>query len=231
MSVTLDSVVPWGRSLDEYSKMFNLPSDIHEIKIASLADGPASFNAEVTRLGGDVVSIDPIYCLTIDEIKDAFEKSAETVIGQVKATPDNWTWSYHSCPDGLLRAREKVLDEFLSDFVTGIDQGRYIEGSLPDTGLEESSCDLALCSHFLFLYSEHFDYDFHIASIREMCRLADDVRVFPILTLKQDISPYLYPIMNELREDGYMCSIEKVDYELQKGGNEMLKITKVNKSV
>ena len=39
--------------------------------------------------------------------------------------------------------------------------------------------DLALCSHLLFLYSEQLTADFHLASIRELCRVAGEVRVFP----------------------------------------------------
>ncbi|MAD80187.1 MAG: SAM-dependent methyltransferase, partial [Planctomycetaceae bacterium] len=33
------------------------------------ADGPASFNAELTARGGSIVSCDPIYEFTADEIR------------------------------------------------------------------------------------------------------------------------------------------------------------------
>jgi hypothetical protein len=53
---TLSDVVPWGRSFDEYQRMFVLSEDDLATTILGCADGPASFNAEATRRGaGDLV--------------------------------------------------------------------------------------------------------------------------------------------------------------------------------
>ena len=85
---------------------------------------------------------------------------------------------------------------------------------------------MALCSHFLFLYSEHYDCDFHLAAIQEMLRVSQEVRIFPLLTLMQKTSPYLDFIVTEFTNLGYSTSIVKVTYELQPGGNKMLVIKK-----
>jgi hypothetical protein len=37
-------------------------------------------------------------------------------------------------------------------------------------------------------------------------------------------SPYVQPLIASLKMDGFVADIEKVDYELQRGGNEMLRI-------
>jgi hypothetical protein len=37
--------------------------------------------------------------------------------------------------------------------------------------------DLALSSHFRFTYSERLSTDFHVASVEEMCQVADEVCV------------------------------------------------------
>jgi hypothetical protein len=58
---TLDQVVPWGRSFDEYCKMFALTPDDLQLRIVGCADGPASFNAEATAAGLSVTSCDPLY--------------------------------------------------------------------------------------------------------------------------------------------------------------------------
>jgi hypothetical protein len=55
-----------------------------------------------------------------------------------------------------------------------------------------------------------------------MLRVSQEVRIFPLLTLMLQRSPYLDRITQELQELGYTVSIVKVEYELQKGGNEML---------
>ncbi len=60
---TLDKVVPWGRSFDEYQQLFALtPADL-ERRILGCGDGPAAFNAEATRRGARVVSCDPLVCV------------------------------------------------------------------------------------------------------------------------------------------------------------------------
>jgi len=64
----LEGVVPWGRSFAEYKKMFSLSANDLDRKILGCGDGPACFNAELTKAGGDVVSVDPIYQFNGQEI-------------------------------------------------------------------------------------------------------------------------------------------------------------------
>jgi hypothetical protein len=58
MSMKLNEVIPWGRSFDEYRRMFALSGDDLAGTILGCGDGPASFNAEATALGHRVVSCD-----------------------------------------------------------------------------------------------------------------------------------------------------------------------------
>jgi hypothetical protein len=44
MTFTLDEVVPWGRSFDEYAAMFALEARELSRRILGCADGSASFN-------------------------------------------------------------------------------------------------------------------------------------------------------------------------------------------
>jgi hypothetical protein len=78
----------------------------------------------------------------------------------------------------------------------------------------------------LFLYSDHFDLEFHIQSIQEILRVADEVRIFPPLTLLLKRSPHLESVIQHFQKT-YAISVQPVDYELQKGGNEMLVIREV----
>lgn len=45
MAFQLNSVVPWGRNIDEYREMFLLSDDDMKMNIAGFGDGPASFKA------------------------------------------------------------------------------------------------------------------------------------------------------------------------------------------
>ncbi|MFN6536840.1 MAG: SAM-dependent methyltransferase [Nostoc sp. EkiNYC01] len=183
MAMVLDKVVPFGRSMDEYIKIFNLTSADLNKKIIGVGDGPASFNAEMTCQGKSVVSVDPLYQFSSDEILQRFNQVVDNIINQVKATPNDWVWSYHKSPDDLRHNRVKVIQNFISDYDNGKKTNRYIFGQLPSLAYRNQEFDIALCSHLLFLYSDHLDYDFHLNSVGEMLRIAQEVRIFPLITL------------------------------------------------
>jgi hypothetical protein len=226
MAMQLDAVVPFGRSLDEYIHMFNLTAMDLSQRILGVGDGPASFNAEVSQQGGMVVSIDPIYCFAGAEILQRFDAVVDNVIGQVKATTDDYVWDYHKSPEDLRHTREQVIQRFLADYELGKKGDRYQVGELPTLSFADGTFDLALCSHLLFLYSQQLDYAFHRSAALEMLRVSREVRIFPLLTLMLERSPHLDLLMGELRQLGYEVEVVKVVYELQKGGNEMLVISR-----
>jgi hypothetical protein len=74
-----------------------------------------------------------------------------------------------------------VMRRFLADFPSGLREGRYRAQALPHLDFRDGAFDLTLCSHFLFTYSGQLTLDFHLASIEEMCRVAGEARVFPLL--------------------------------------------------
>ncbi len=224
MALKLDEVVPFGRSFDEYRRIFALSEEDLGRRIISVADGPAGFNAEMRRRGFNVISVDPVYEFTGREIERRFREVVDNIIGQVKATPGDWTWTYHKSPDGLRRNRERALETFLADYDAGKAEGRYVVGSLPHLPYPDQSFDIAVCSHFLFLYSEQLGYEFHRDSILEMLRVAGEARIFPIVDLTPAPSVHLEPLTKELRSRGFIVEFRKVDYEVQRGGNEMMRV-------
>lgn len=224
MAMVLEKVVPFGRSFDEYRCMFNLTSADLEGKMIGVGDGPASFNTEATQQGYTITSIDPIYEFSGLEIQSRFDAVVDNIIEQVRATSEDWVWTYHQSPDGLRANRVRALQAFLKDYENGKTTGRYITGELPVLPFADRSFSLALCSHLLFLYSDQLNYEFHVQSIQEMLRIASEVRIFPLLTLMLKRSPHLDLVMQTFTSLGYAVSVQKVAYELQKGGNEMLVI-------
>ncbi|WP_228060574.1 MULTISPECIES: hypothetical protein [unclassified Coleofasciculus] len=117
-----------------------------------------------------------------------------------------------------------LISRSLNSKSEGKKEGRYRTGALPKLDSNDDDYNIALCSHFLFLYSDPYDFNFHRDSIQEMLRVSQEVRIFPLLSLMLKRSPYLDSIVQEFRELGYTVSVAKVQYELQKGGNEMLRI-------
>lgn len=224
--VKLSHVVPFGRSLAEYRLMFNLTDLDLSRKILDAGGGPASFNAEMQKLGHRVVSIDPIYQFSSAEIEQRFYACASDIIRQVKDVPDAWVWGYHQSPDDLLNNRETALRLFLADYSQGKTEGRYLVGELPDLPLSDRLYDLMLCSHLLFLYSDHLSLNIHCRSIAALMARGQELRIFPLLTLDRVRSPHLDPVCDFLTDLGYRAEIIPVRYELQKGGNEMLRVTR-----
>ena len=172
-----------------------------------------------------MTSIDPVYQFGVAEILSRFNAVVDDIIHQVKASPNDWVWTYHQSPENLRKNRIHAIDTFLHDYEAGKAEGRYLIDAMPNLALPDQAFDLALCSHFLFLYSDQFDYQFHLNSIQSMLRVSQEVRIFPLLTLMRERSPHLDPVIETLTDKGYRLAIKTVPYELQKGGNEMLVIT------
>jgi ubiquinone/menaquinone biosynthesis C-methylase UbiE len=118
------------------------------------------------------------------------------------------------------------MRKFLADFDDGKRDGRYVTAELPDIPFESNAFDVAVCSHFLFLYSDILSLEFHQRAIEEMCRVAQEARVFPVLNYNAELSPFVEPLLKVLAEAGYNASIEVVPYEFQRGGNQMLRVRK-----
>lgn len=224
MSVRLDQVIPWGRSLQEYTQMFNLSDEELNLRILGVGDGPASFNTEMNTLGHTVLSVDPIYSFSRAQIERRIEDNYDTLISQVERKSDNFAWDFFSDPAHWGQYRLETMRKFLEDFEVGKAQGRYLPESLPTLSSTDSQFDLALCSHLLFLYSVQLPFDFHRDSIQELCRVSQEVRIFPLLTLNCERSPYVAPIQSHFLEAGFTVDICRVPYEFQKGGNEMMRI-------
>ena len=85
MAILLKNVVPWGRRLSEYQDMFHLTDEeISTKSIVSFGDGPASFNAEGTLKGGHILSLDPIYQFSKQELAGRLEKTRGIVMEQMR---------------------------------------------------------------------------------------------------------------------------------------------------
>ncbi|PSN10943.1 SAM-dependent methyltransferase [filamentous cyanobacterium CCT1] len=222
----LDDVIPWGRTLQEYRAMFSLSKADLSLSILGCGDGPASFNAEMTELGHSVVSIDPIYHFSAEQIEQRVRATYETVVSQVRQNSDRYVWQNFLNADQLGQARLGAMETFLRDYETGKAAGRYLNQALPSLTFDDQQFELCLCSHLLFLYSEQRSLQFHIASIHELLRVATEVRIFPLIKLNGQPSPYVEPVINSLPDQWFSIQIKTVAYEFQKGGNQMLQISR-----
>lgn len=204
--------------------MFALNDEDLARRILGCGDGPASFNAEATRRGSTVISCDPIYKWEAADIRQRIATTRDEILDQTRRNVGEFVWDSIRSVDELGRVRMAAMEVFLNDFTDGKAQGRYMESELPTLPFADKSFDLALCSHFLFLYSDQLGEAFHHQSLRELCRLACDVRIFPLLALGGKRSPFIDSTMAHLRNSGHEVAIESVPYEFQRGANQMMRI-------
>jgi hypothetical protein len=89
---------------------------------------------------------------------------------------------------------------------------------------------LALVSHLLFLYSQQLDVATHIASVLELLRVAEEVRLFPLVTLGRRWSPHVEPVRLAVEAAGHVVEIVEVPYEFRRieglSGSQMMRVVR-----
>ena len=147
------------------------------------------------------------------------------MIRQTRENKEKFVWNHVTSVDELGRLRLEAMSDFVSDYELGKQEGRYIAAELPELPFAPSSFDLALCAHLLFFYSDSLPLVFHQQAVDELCRVAREVRIFPLLTHNANPSPLATPIAEHAARAGWTVSIAKVPYEFQRGGNLMMKLS------
>jgi hypothetical protein len=226
MGLRLEKVVPWGRSFDEYRRMFALSDHDLDRRILDCAGGPAAFNAAMNRRGTPIVSCDPVYQFSAAEIARRIDETYPVIVRGVAEDRDRYVWGDIHSPEHLGEVRLAAMQQFLADFEQGLRERRYIAAELPNLPFNPGQFDLALCSHFLFSYSVPLSWDFHRAAIAQLCEIAREVRLFPLLDNHSgQTSIHLDPAIAYLQDGGYHVEICPVNYQFQQGGDRMLRIT------
>lgn len=218
----LKNVVPWGRSFSEYTNMFCLSDEDLRKSILGCSDGPASFNVELSARDGSVVSVDPTYSFSAEQLRSRIVEVYSEVMPQMESTKDKYIWESISSVEELGRVRMSAMNKFLADYDKGKAQKRYVEASLPVLPFENNQFDIAVCSHYLFLYSEQVTLQQHLDSISELIRVAKEVRIYPLVTLKGDLSPHLKAVIDFLSTQGYKSELINSWYQFQKGATQTL---------
>lgn len=220
----LDDIVLIGRTFKEYYKMFELGEMSKDNKILDAASGVSSFCAEASLKGYDVTAADRIYGVSSSEIEKKCARDLEIVLEKLPDVKDSYKWDYFKDIVALEKNRKSAYMDFIADYK---EKGNsvYIDVEFPETPFEDNQFTVSLVSHFLFLYDEHLDYEFHKKTISEMIRItSDEIRIFPVVNLRYKKSLFVDKLMKDPEFPNYEMEIKKVDYEFLKNGNEMLKI-------
>ena len=212
----MKSVVFIGRGLTEYIDMFSLdPMELDGRRILDCAAGVSSFRSEMDEMGFNVTAADPLYSMTPGEIKKMACESFKSHTMNHKDFLKDFKVAGIPVEDYRRRVFKRFLDDYKSN------PSMYIAGELPCLPFDDGEFDLVVSANFLFLYEDLLDYSFHAKSVREMLRVGDEVRIFPVHNIhRRRRSIYLKRLMNEL--EGHDMEIREVKHHAETGCNEML---------
>jgi hypothetical protein len=211
------------RPLPAYRDMFLLDDD--ELLAGPILDCPAGaspFGVQVRRLGGEVVSVDPVYAAPA-RLGERVRADLDRVVAWHRAYPDGIDWSYLGSPDEVHRSWSTAIDQFEADF--SHDGVRYVAAALPVLPFPDGRFALAVSGFLLFTYPNVLDVDGHRDALLELVRVTrGEVRVFPLHDSAGDPSPHLPALRADLHARGVHTEIRvaRGSYAPYEGSNRML---------
>lgn len=213
----------WIYSYSDYRQMFDLSDRDLSKKILDFPGGIASFNAECYQSGINITSGDECYSLNTDEMKSYAKKRFDFCEKHLREHLENLRSQNEDFINKILVSWTKSLDTFLEDYPKGITQKRYLSMSLPKLPYDDHAFHLILCKDLLF----HSNASSNIKReeiISELCRVGEEVRVFPLLNEKGVMTEELGPILMILQQNNFGVEVREVPYQIRKGENAMLRI-------
>jgi hypothetical protein len=190
--------------------MFDLQAEDLTRRILAFPAGLSSFNAELTELGGQVVSGDPHYGLSLGALKQEMSAACEM--------PDQMD----SDAKRLLMDSNHASELFYADYEAGRAAHRYVPMELEGLLQSEQHFDLALTTHWMF--SDHEDSFFQVQAIKRLLSVATELRIFPLLDHTGKMSASLGPVIALLQSEQIGVELRHVDFEHERFGNAMLRV-------
>lgn len=222
--VNLDRIVFIGRTFEEYMNMFSLTFD--ELRGKTILDCPSgacSFTAIASTFKLDVTACDIAYDHHTSDLHSKGLQDLQHAMAHVEKEQSKYVWDYFRNIEALKKDRLKALNEYSSDRMNH--PNRYIAAALPQLPFRDGEFDLILSAHFLFMYRDRLDLDFHLAAIKELLRVSrEELRIFPLVDLDGNRYPYLDEIKSFLTQSGCTFEERKSTYEFQRHANSMLRI-------
>ncbi|HJQ35283.1 MAG TPA: hypothetical protein VJ866_24240 [Pyrinomonadaceae bacterium] len=218
----LEDVVLLGRTFEEYAEYFSLRDfELGSERLLDMASGVSSFCAEASRKGYDVVAADPVYGLPAHLIARKCEADLEEVFAQLPGVAHNYDWTFYRDIAHLKSYRERASGLFLRDY--GRRPDAYVNASLPETPFRDGEFTVSLVSHFLFLYDDRLDYEFHRRSLLELSRITrDETRIYPLANLRARRSPFVSRLSEDEGCSGLEFEVRKIGFKFLKNSDELL---------
>lgn len=223
MDKGIKGVTALGFGLNEYIKMFSLSENELNMNILDCRAGASCFAADMHERHKKVHACDPLYQLPVNEIKQIVDQAGNTV----KTALDQNSEQFCVLPEKaneFIQIIDRGTHRFFQDLPLGLQESRYTSDSLPTLSFTNEQFELALVCHYLFTFSDQLSLDYHVQAIKELVRIANEVRIFPLVTTSGHLSPFVGEVVAQLQMQSFGVEIRGVDYMLQNQGNAMLRV-------
>ena len=217
-----DVIPGWIHGLEEYEQMFDLQPEDYEKRILDFPASISSFNAQIHKKSPHVTSADAIYSKTSKEIREYAQTRFQMYQNYLIQHADDLLQKGADSLALIFDMWKTNKERFLADYEKGLEARRYQSVIMPSLPYETHQFDLALCSDYVF--NRYAQNDCRPQDVvLELCRVAQEVRIFPLLTETGKVSEWLGPIMLELQQNNYGIEVREVSFENLKGGNAMMR--------
>jgi SAM-dependent methyltransferase len=189
-------------------------------RILDCAAGASDFVAQAARRGAAAVAADPGYRFG-DDIAERARDGKRSGNDMIASHRDRFTYAWYGAPETRTEMRLGAIDGFAEDYRAHPE--RYVAAELPELPFADAAFDLAVCSHLLFTWATDLDEHWHHDAILELCRVATEVRIFPLVLRETgDPVPFMESLLARLTHAGIAAERRTVAYEFQRGANQML---------
>ena len=217
-------LVLWGNHVDEYPEMFALSTADLNARLLEYGCGASAVNAEFNEKGGLISSCDPLFNLDQATLFTQVSLVFEDMVARITRSQEKFDFSHYGSLEALIATRRQGMEKFFADYEKGKAEKRYLPINDHVLPFADFTFDFALSSHYLFADLDDQDVDFHLQAIRELARVAKEVRIFPLIDRQGQPSPFLGPVLLGLQQEDYGVEVREVKYHLEPKGNAMLRV-------
>jgi hypothetical protein len=219
-----------ARSFDEYRAMFALTDADLTGPILDCPAGGSGFTVQACAAGATAIAADPVYATPAAQLADRVMAETDRGSAFTAAGASRYVWDFYGDLDGHRKIRQASARTFAHDLIEHPD--RYIAASLPSLPFLDGQFDLVLSSHLLFTYADRLDSRFHRQALLELHRVSrGEARIFPLLDqAARPLTTLVSHLRAELAQHDIPTEIRPVNYEFQRGGNQMLVLGPTNQT-
>lgn len=217
-------LVLWGQAVNEYREMFDLSEEEMNSSILEFGCGPSAVNFQQSQKKHQFVSCDPLFVLDKDTLVSKTSIIFADMAAKIKSAEQHFDFSRSGGYEKLLAQRQKGMQQFFSDYEQGKAQNRYIGITDYHLPFADFSFKFALSAHYLFADLEDQTTEFHLMVLRELARVAEEVRIFPLIDREGHPSDFLGPVLLGLQQENYGVEVRETNFHLYQSDNAMLRV-------